>query len=114
MPCTALGPGFAATAGTQATADLATRKTEDSSLVTKIIIADHNGPSRSGGGGEPPSQKMRDLAGNLFETILRGELEHIEEYKSADLSPHLPLLSRLVFLQEQCQVFQKSITPYCI
>ena len=57
------------------------------------------------------AKKMRDLAGNLFETILRGELEHIEEYKSADLSPHLPLLSRLVFVQEQCQVFQKSITP---
>ena len=55
------------------------------------------------------AKKMRDLAGNLFETILRGELEHIEEYKSADLSPHLPLLSRLVFVQEQCQVFQNRL-----
>jgi hypothetical protein len=45
-----------------------------------------------------------DVPGLIFDIVLRGELERIEEYKDADLSPYLPLLSRLVYVQERCQV----------
>jgi hypothetical protein len=45
-----------------------------------------------------------DVPGLIFDIVLRGELERIDEYKNADLSPYLPLLARLVYVQEQFQV----------
>ena len=58
-------------------------------------------PVRMVGNMESPED---DVPGLIFDIVLRGELERIEEYKSADLSPYLPLLSRLVYVQERCQV----------
>ena len=63
---------------------------------------------------DPSESKSMEESGALFDTILRGELDYIEEYKNADFSPYLPLLARLLFAQERCQVSEFSVRSHII